>query len=112
MKRQMSVRHKNLIKIRFEDLVRRPQATARKLYEDLGLKFEEKQRKWVQDHFGKHPDCEETALSTCKKDSMKSLKKWVPALKQDTDAVLDFGSTDCQDVLRHYAYEKEDLVAI
>jgi hypothetical protein len=95
--------HQKVVTIKFEDLIRRPQTTARQLYTDLGLEFGEKQRKWVAEHFGVHDDCEETALSTCKRDSHKSLNKWKQVI--DAETARKFSSGSCKRVFERYGYQ-------
>jgi len=91
-----------VVTIKFEDLVKRPQTTARALYADLGLEFGEKQRKWVAEHFGKHADCDENALSTCKQNSHVSLNKWKQVIDKET--AHKFSSGACKRVFERYGY--------
>jgi len=94
---------KTVVTIKFEDLVKRPQTTARALYADLGLDFGEKQRKWVAENFGKHDNCEENALSTCKHNSLASLNKWKQVLDKET--AHKFSSGSCKRVFERYGYQ-------
>jgi hypothetical protein len=109
MTKNMKLVHKHSVRVKFEDLVRRPQATARKMYEDAGLVYGDKQTEWVKNHFGLHTDCDETMLSTCKKDSSLSLTKYKTRMSAEVEA--KFKSPVCQKLLEKLGYDDQSLAA-
>eukprot|EP00746_Dinoflagellata_sp_MGD_P069717 gnl/MRDRNA2_/MRDRNA2_28532_c0_seq1.p1 gnl/MRDRNA2_/MRDRNA2_28532_c0~~gnl/MRDRNA2_/MRDRNA2_28532_c0_seq1.p1 ORF type:complete len:427 (+),score=87.21 gnl/MRDRNA2_/MRDRNA2_28532_c0_seq1:110-1282(+) len=102
--------HHKVVTIKFEDLVNKPKSVAMKLYAALELKYTDKQLKWVAEQFGKNSDCLETSLSTCKRDSVKSLDKWKQVVDKET--ARKFTSTSCRNVFSKYGYQLDNEASV
>merc|ERR1719277_954701 len=85
--KNMELKHTRVHQVVFDDLVKDPLTTSKKVYDFLGRPWTEKEDKWVRATFD-NPDCDTGSTvadrhADCRSDSAHSSDKWKDELPND-----------------------------
>jgi len=104
----LALNRANIFHVVFEELVTMPVRTTQKVYDFLGIPFEEPQRAWVDRTFDAK-ECPEPPpgipkeFMDCHQDSASGAEKWRTVLTAEELAAFN-ADTNCQKVVLNYGF--------
>lgn len=99
-----AVRHKNMLKVRFEKWMNAPEEESRKVFKFLNYEFGDVTKDWILEHFDAPscPDEEKDEFGLCRTDSAIVTAKWKKELSPEWLTFFETGP--CKLALHWYGY--------